>query len=68
MQGPTGRHATIPPAPPGLRPVDPAARAAVAALVRALEVHDPALAHRAALRAALVQHSAPSLDLDAEEW
>lgn len=67
MQGPTGRQTTIPPAPAGLRPVDPTARAAVAALVRALEVHDPALAHRAALRAALVQHSAASLDLDPEE-
>ncbi|HEX7094938.1 MAG TPA: diguanylate cyclase [Acidimicrobiales bacterium] len=68
MQGPTSRQIKIPPAASGLRPVDPSARAAVAALVRALEVHDPALAHRAALRAALVQHTAGSLGLDPEEW
>jgi diguanylate cyclase (GGDEF)-like protein len=39
----------------------------VAALARALEVHDPALARRAAFRAAVIHHSAASLALDPED-
>jgi diguanylate cyclase (GGDEF)-like protein len=58
----------IPPGPPGSRPVEPAARAAIAALSRALEVHDPALARRAAYRAAVVHHSASSLGLEPDVW
>jgi diguanylate cyclase (GGDEF)-like protein len=52
--------------PVATRPVEPSVRAAIAALCRALEVHDPALARRAAYRAALVEHSAPQLALDPE--
>jgi diguanylate cyclase (GGDEF)-like protein len=51
----------------GLRPVDPTVRAAVAALARALELNDPALARRAAFRAAVVNHTAATLGLGAED-
>jgi diguanylate cyclase (GGDEF)-like protein len=56
------------PAPTGSRPVEPSVRAAIAALSRALEVHDPGLARRAAYRAAVVHHSAEALKLDADDW
>ena len=69
MPGPTGRPPiVIPSVIPGSRPVEPAARAAVAALVGALEVHDPALGRRAAFRAAVVHHSAAKLGLDPDTW
>ena len=50
-----------------LRPFDPAARAAVAALARALDVHDPALGHRAAVRAAVTDQVAVALGLTPDE-
>jgi diguanylate cyclase (GGDEF)-like protein len=56
----------IPPGSPGSRPVEAPVRAAIAALSRALEVHDPALAQRGAYRAAVVQHCAGALGLDPE--
>jgi diguanylate cyclase (GGDEF)-like protein len=51
---------------PTAAPLDPDGNAAVAALGRALEVHDPAAARRAAVRAAVVAHLAEPLQLSDE--
>jgi diguanylate cyclase (GGDEF)-like protein len=50
-----------------IRPFDPTARAAVAALARALDVHDPTLGHRAAVRAAVADRVASALALTPDE-
>lgn len=64
MQSALGTNPTSPDAPSGTRSLDRAAHATVVALVRALELHDPALGRRAALRAAVVDHAAGALGLD----
>jgi diguanylate cyclase (GGDEF)-like protein len=59
-------HASRPAVPPAApQGFDRAGAAAVAALARTIELHDPGLARRAALRAALVRHAAGPLELDA---
>jgi diguanylate cyclase (GGDEF)-like protein len=42
--------------------------AAIVALARAVELHDPALARRAALRTAVIRHGADALGLDAVDY
>jgi len=50
-----------------IRPLDPSARAAITALVRTLEVFDPAAARRAALRAHLVNRIASATDTPTQD-
>ena len=47
----------------GPQPLDPATRATIVALGRALELHDPALARSAAYRAAVIDNAAAALAL-----
>lgn len=58
-------HADAPSA--GSQPLDAATRATIVALSRALELHDPALARCAALRAAVISNAASALDLAAAD-
>lgn len=67
MQSAVGTNRASFDAPTGARVLDRAAHASVAALVRALELHDPALGRRAAMRASVVDHAAGALGLDAAE-
>lgn len=67
MQPALGTNPASAESPVGARLLDRAAQASVVALVRALELHDPGLGRRAALRAAVVQHASDTLGLDAAE-
>ena len=49
------------------RPLEPVTRAAVVALVRALEVFDPPAARRAALRAHVVDRIGDAIDLPIDD-
>ena len=51
----------------GARPLDPVTRAAVVALVRALEVYDPPATRRAALRAHVVDRLADAVDVPLDD-